>query len=315
MEPGTQEEMQKVVEAEEPVVVDINQASVEELGTLPGVGPALAQRIHAYREEHGPFRSPEDVASVPGIGPVLYQRLADRLTVTLEEALPLPLPAEEPPPQEEPAPEAEAVSLEEEPTGAEAGPAPAEAAPEEAPALPPPTPAAPEPQAPPVALPAVFRGRGLSWLWSALAGGVLGLIFTLLVLSGINGSLDIAHSQAVLQMENRMEGLAAETDSLQGEIEGLRQRLDVLGGLTARMDQAETSVEELREEAAALNERAEALEGEVTAVLEDLAAVQVQSERVEAFFQRLQAMLGELFGEAEATPVPSSPTATPSPGQ
>lgn len=49
--------------------VDINHASAEELDTVPGIGPALAQRIVAFREANGPFARVEDLTRVPGIGP------------------------------------------------------------------------------------------------------------------------------------------------------------------------------------------------------------------------------------------------------
>jgi len=48
--------------------VRINLAGIDELETLPGVGPVLAQRIVAYREEHGPFTVVEDLLDVSGIG-------------------------------------------------------------------------------------------------------------------------------------------------------------------------------------------------------------------------------------------------------
>jgi len=48
--------------------IDLNAATVVELEELPGVGPVLAERIAAYRDEHGPFAAVEDLLDVPGIG-------------------------------------------------------------------------------------------------------------------------------------------------------------------------------------------------------------------------------------------------------
>ena len=49
--------------------VSLNTATAEQLDTLEGVGPATAQKILAWRKEHGGFRSVEDLGQVPGIGP------------------------------------------------------------------------------------------------------------------------------------------------------------------------------------------------------------------------------------------------------
>jgi competence protein ComEA len=55
--------------------VDINRATLDELLTLPGIGPVNARRILDYRAAHGPFRSVEALAEVRGIGPRTLQRL------------------------------------------------------------------------------------------------------------------------------------------------------------------------------------------------------------------------------------------------
>ncbi|MCX2726214.1 ComEA family DNA-binding protein [Thermomicrobium sp. 4228-Ro] len=61
--------------------IDVNRASVEELQRLPGVGPALAQRIVTYREEHGPFRSVDELANVAGISERMVAEWGDLVTI------------------------------------------------------------------------------------------------------------------------------------------------------------------------------------------------------------------------------------------
>lgn len=62
--------------------VNINTASVSELDeALPGIGPALAQRIVDYREQHGGFKSPDEITEVSGIGDKRYEQIKDLITV------------------------------------------------------------------------------------------------------------------------------------------------------------------------------------------------------------------------------------------
>lgn len=56
--------------------VNINTAGVAELDKLPGVGPALAERIIQYRTDNGPFVRPEDLQKVSGIGTKTYEKMA-----------------------------------------------------------------------------------------------------------------------------------------------------------------------------------------------------------------------------------------------
>lgn len=62
--------------------IDINRASVEEFTKLPGIGPALARRIVAFRERHGPFRRVEDLLAIRGIGRKKWKAIRAYLRVS-----------------------------------------------------------------------------------------------------------------------------------------------------------------------------------------------------------------------------------------
>lgn len=62
-------------------VIDVNTATVEELRTLPRIGPALAEAIVAAREERGGFETLDELADVSGVGRQLLSDLRGRLIV------------------------------------------------------------------------------------------------------------------------------------------------------------------------------------------------------------------------------------------
>ena len=63
------------------VTVNLNTATVDELGTLDGVGPATATKILSYRQEHGGFGSVDELDQVPGIGEKRLAALRPHVTV------------------------------------------------------------------------------------------------------------------------------------------------------------------------------------------------------------------------------------------
>ncbi len=308
--------------------IDLNQASREELTTLPGIGPALAGRIIARREEVGPFVSLSDLETVAGIGPSLVDQIADRIILTPIEpdiATPPPLPVvEEPeledePPAASPFEDETSVRLEaypallpeeelsEEVEGIEETVDEAlEAASEEAPEKGPQEPEeAPRPRE---AAPTEAR-RG-NWVWptllGAVLGGLLGLALTVLLFTGINGALDISRSRAFRTLSDQINGLSVEIDAvrgdvstLQGDLNGLRQRIEVLSGLTARMETVERTLETFTGAIDTLQQETDALQADVTALEEAVDAVEAQTEKAMSFFERLRDMLNDVFGAPE----------------
>jgi competence protein ComEA len=55
--------------------VHLNSATLEQLDTLPGVGPVTAQKIVDYRTQHGPFASLDELDAISGIGPARLEQL------------------------------------------------------------------------------------------------------------------------------------------------------------------------------------------------------------------------------------------------
>jgi competence protein ComEA len=63
--------------------ININMANQEELESLPGIGPALAERIIAYREANGPFSTIEEIQEVDGIGPKKFEDIKNLIIVEI----------------------------------------------------------------------------------------------------------------------------------------------------------------------------------------------------------------------------------------
>jgi competence protein ComEA len=62
--------------------VNLNTASTAELETLPGIGPATAQRIVEYRQKNGGFKKIEELMNIRGIGEASFLKLKDLVVVT-----------------------------------------------------------------------------------------------------------------------------------------------------------------------------------------------------------------------------------------
>lgn len=62
------------------ILVNINTATLEQLDTLPGIGPKTAQNIIDYRNANGAFESIENIQDVPNIGQVTFDKIKDLIT-------------------------------------------------------------------------------------------------------------------------------------------------------------------------------------------------------------------------------------------
>jgi competence ComEA-like helix-hairpin-helix protein len=333
--------------------VDLNTASADELAQLPGIGPKMAKRIIEYREVVHPFAELEEIMAVPGIARKTYRRLADRLTIGPAAQLPVGEGESQPTIEEVEErihtmkAEIEAVStaLLETPTGEEEKPPAEERKPlpptepgppvkeeraeaEKLPPIKPLPPREPPPEVRPPAVaqppaPSAWRG-GFTWLAAAsLIGAVMGAILALLVIGGINGTLDLNQRTAVVELRAQADRLGRETKALQTDLDGLRERLDALEGLTGQLDNMERDLEDLDSSLAEAQADIVALNARADALGEDIATVRAAADRLNAFLDGLRDLLFEFQGPPP-TPTPAlsedegptpTPTATPRPAR
>lgn len=239
-------------------------------------GESLSEDVQPLGEEH------EESTEAPREEPTLSESESENEATALEAA---PEPAEGP----------EAVAEDEQPeagTAEEEGPAPSRE---------------PRPQTTPAPW-----WRRLSWLWTAVLGAVLGMIFALVVFAGINGSLDVGHSRAVLRIQGDVDSLTMDVQTLGDQLEGLRDRLQAMEELTPRVEAVEGAVKNLHGETATLGEQITTLDEDVVAVSEelddlseDVTALQQEADQTRSFFGGLQGLLEDIFGENEAASVPT----------
>jgi competence protein ComEA len=62
-------------------LININTADLSDLETLSGIGPVIASRIIAYRDQNGPFLDIVDIQKVSGIGPATFEKIKDYITI------------------------------------------------------------------------------------------------------------------------------------------------------------------------------------------------------------------------------------------
>jgi competence ComEA-like helix-hairpin-helix protein len=269
---GARQRTESVPEEEpsEGEAIDLNSATEEELRQLAGIGPVLAGRIAAYRQEHGPFVEPAEIMAVQGISQATYEALADQITAgglstdlepgTAEAEAAEPEEAPEEAFAEEEAGEEPADTLKEEtrawelpvlevqeelpePEGLEAA--------EEGRVLPEPEEAAAEPLPPPPELPkhkvVVEHREAGGWgrlLLTSLLAALAGAALALLILYVANGTLSFG-AAANRTLSGTVSRLEAGIEASRIELGLVEERLGQIDELRTELAQAEGDIDGL----------------------------------------------------------------------
>lgn len=282
------------------LLVNLNTANLDELQTVPGVGPAMAERILAAR----PFDSIEDLQRVSGIGPSVIDRMRPYLSspeqisepalVEVQETEAASEAESEPEEIPEEEPENEAVEAELETTEPAEIEMP-ETQPDEEKKVEPtpepaPVPAAPYPKA-------ATRGQAF---WISFSGSILALLLaiglSLGFLAMVNGGLRYANPAQVEAIRRQVDGLNSQAEILQQDLGGLRTRVDKLEGLSGRVGEVEKATTQLRSDMDEVTASIEQLTTSVTALNTTVEELQSRTSRFEDFLNSLRELLNGLFG-------------------
>ncbi len=318
--------------------VDLNHAPLDALVRLPGIGPALAQRIIEAR----PFNTPDDLVRVSGIGSVLLERLRPYLTVSVIEPVtpditeasgaavaPEEPGAESPVEVLTPAVESLDVTRGEEAILSESqSQAEITSMPEEAPAaefqdVTPPmggTDTTPMPEgetgettpAAEVAVPTLpvssaekllTRREVITWVVvSNLVTLFLAVVLALLFLGLINGTLRYTSLAQFRQFRAEVTLLSERVDRLERNLETMTARVQALEGLSARVTGLESQISELSNGLEQAREDIQAVQTLVKGFDQRLSTVEAASARFERFLSGLRQLLLETSTGTEEAP-------------
>jgi chaperonin cofactor prefoldin len=250
--------------------LNINTAERDQLTTLPGIGPALAERIIAGR----PYTAPEDLKRVSGIGPASLEKFQGAIDV--EDDLTPPVD-----------PQIEAHKAEPPPPAAVEGP------PSPVP------PRSPEPQEPQEQStpgePSQENGaapfdrkryltRSQTW-WLVISSVLFSVILTtalfLGILVGVNGGLRYASQARTVTLEQQLQSSQQSIQELSDAQDDLGHRLETLESVSEQIQELESSLDDLQSDL-------QALSGQIT-------TLQAESDTAQTFLKELRALLDALL--------------------
>lgn len=250
--------------SEQTLSINPNTADQDELTALPGVGAALAERIIAHR----PYHVYEDLRRVPGLGSQSLERL--RAMIVIDDP-------DEPTGVDEAADVAKSETVSS--STAMGGDGQEDAR---------------------------FMTRsGVLGLSAAVAGvGVIvSILLMLAILIGINRTLNYSRHVAVRELVDDVDRIEVQVEAIESSLTGMDARLGALEGLSGRMTDLENETVDLANEVESAATRVQQMRTRVEEISLQIDELARQTANQSTFFERLQQLLGELFG----TPVEEEP--------
>ncbi len=296
--------------------LDPNSADKEALQKLPGVGPELAERIIAAR----PFDRAEDLIRVQGIGKAALARIKSYLVIEeSSEGAELEIEKDQATLEPEARLDEEASDKPKEKaseTAAKAGEEPIKPESHAIAAGPQAPKAAKRPLAKSVPKPAIestareprFSRTDTLWLifGSVIFSVVFSVILNLMILGGINGTLNFGHHRAIKELSSLIGQASGDLEDLTGHIEGIERRLDALEGLSGRMVSIEDQVDSLTAEVNEAIVEVADLKGAMDELSQTTKEMEEQIGIFDTFLKGLNSLMSDLLPaeESEAPPVP-----------
>jgi len=297
-------------------LINVNSAQPEVLTCLPGIGPAIANRIVAAR----PFEAIDDLLQVRGVGPALLERLGPLVTlaepVPEQEVIFLGAVTETPPEAEAdtlemespPETESESPDLEADPLPREGLELEVETDPEDEII---PTEKAiikveteePEAEKPAAGPRPVTRGQAFFMAAGcSFVAFILALLLSIGTIGGLNGGLRFASPDQVVRLTVKIGALNDQIEIVAGDVESVRTRIDSLAGLSGRVGDLETASEELSASTEELSTNMEITANLVERLNAQIEEITFRTEKFQAFLDGLGRLLSDLTTISKETP-------------